>query len=192
LPDANRSIANIFSVLGIDETALAPRPIRNASTSRVKTLIPLKSAALLDGLRPDFARIERICEAIGSTGLYPFAVSDAERHVFDARQFPKTSGYPEDAATGIAAAPWLLVCWRAGRLPPMIPSACARAGRLGGLRKSRCGKKLARTALSWDAGRAAIKRVKLVMEGRRTPVAVPTPVLIMIQRQSKPAGRCSC
>jgi PhzF family phenazine biosynthesis protein len=104
LPDANRSIANIFSVLGIDETALAPRPIRNASTSRVKTLIPLKSAALLDGLRPDFARIERICEAIGSTGLYPFAVSDAERRVFDARQFPKTSGYPEDAATGIAAA----------------------------------------------------------------------------------------
>lgn len=104
LPDADRSIADILSVLGIDETALAPQLIRNASTSRVKTLIPLKSVAILDGLRPDFARIEQVCEAIGSTGLYPFAVLDAERGIFDARQFPKSSGYPEDAATGIAAA----------------------------------------------------------------------------------------
>jgi len=53
LPDANRSTAAILSVLGIDETALAPQPIRNASTSRMKTLIPLKSVAILDGLRPD-------------------------------------------------------------------------------------------------------------------------------------------
>ncbi|MEO8894926.1 MAG: PhzF family phenazine biosynthesis protein [Rhizomicrobium sp.] len=104
LPDADRSTANILSVLGIDEKALAPQPIRNASTSRVKTLIPLKSVAILDGLRPDFAKIEQICEAIGSTGLYPFAVCDAQSRTFDARQFPKSSGYPEDAATGIAAA----------------------------------------------------------------------------------------
>jgi len=104
LPDADRSTANILSVLGIDETALAPQPIRNASTSRMKTLIPLKSVAILDGLRPDFARIEQVCEAIGSTGLYPFTVLDGERGIFDARQFPKSSGYPEDAATGIAAA----------------------------------------------------------------------------------------
>ena len=81
---------------------LAPLPIRNARTSRVKTLIPLKSAAVLDALQPDFARIEACCERIGSTGLYPFALSDPG--IFDARQFPKSSGYPEDAATGIAAA----------------------------------------------------------------------------------------
>jgi PhzF family phenazine biosynthesis protein len=94
----------ILAVLGVDEAGLAPQPIWNASTSRTKTLIPLKNPAILDGLRPDFDRIERICEAIGSTGLYPFAVSDAQNRIFEARQFPKSSGYPEDAATGIAAA----------------------------------------------------------------------------------------
>jgi predicted PhzF superfamily epimerase YddE/YHI9 len=39
---------------------------------------------------------------IGSTGLYPYAVSDPARQVFDARQFPRSSGYPEDAATALA------------------------------------------------------------------------------------------
>ena len=46
---------------------------------------------------------EAVCEAIGSTGLYPFVAIDVERRIFEARQFPKASGYPEDAATGIAA-----------------------------------------------------------------------------------------
>ncbi len=104
LPDAEQSLSEILSVLRIDRNALAAWPVWNASTSRVKTLIPLKSVAILDGLRPDFARIEQLCEKIGSTGLYPFAVSDAGNRIFDARQFPKSSGYPEDAATGIAAA----------------------------------------------------------------------------------------
>ena len=41
---------------------------------------------------------------IGSTGLYPYAIFDRDAQIFDARQFPRSSGYPEDAATGIAAA----------------------------------------------------------------------------------------
>ena len=104
LPDAGASTAEIVSVLGIAPRDLARLPIRNACTSRVKTLIPLKSVAVLDGLTPDFTRVERICARIGSTGLYPFAVSELETQTFEARQFPKSSGYPEDAATGIAAA----------------------------------------------------------------------------------------
>ena len=102
LPDG--AIAEILAVLGIDEAALAPQAVWNACTSRVKTLIPLNSVTILDELKPDFARMEGLCERIGSTGLYPFAVSDARNWTFDARQFPKSSGYPEDAATGIAAA----------------------------------------------------------------------------------------
>ncbi|UDU81216.1 PhzF family phenazine biosynthesis protein [Pseudomonas sp. HN2-3] len=96
--------AEIVSVLGISTNELAPLPIQNASTSRVKTLIPLKSVAVLDGLKPDYRRIEQLCERIGSTGLYPYAIKDLAARQFDARQFPKSSGYPEDAATGIAAA----------------------------------------------------------------------------------------
>jgi len=94
----------IQSILGITSSELGPFPIQNASTSRVKTLIPLINTSVLDGLQPDFRRVEAVCQRIGSTGLYPYAPFDLDNRIFDARQFPKSSGYPEDAATGIAAA----------------------------------------------------------------------------------------
>ncbi|MCP2091958.1 UNVERIFIED_ORG: PhzF family phenazine biosynthesis protein [Paraburkholderia sediminicola] len=103
LPQAQLSRGEIIEALGITEAQLAPLPIQNACTSRVKTLIPLASPADLDGLQPHFEKIEALCERIGSTGLYPYATFDAGRQIFDARQFPRASGYPEDAATGIAA-----------------------------------------------------------------------------------------
>lgn len=104
VPDTGATEAEILSVLGITSNELAPLPIQNACTSRVKTLVPLKNVGVLDGLRPDFRRMEGMCERIDSTGLYPYAWSDLDGQTFDARQFPKSSGYPEDAATGIAAA----------------------------------------------------------------------------------------
>jgi len=103
LPDAEKSRTDILDVLGIRPGDLAPFPIQNARTSRVKTLVPLADVAVLDGLQPDFGEMEHLCTRIGSTGLYPYAVSDSDGQVFDARQFPRSSGYPEDAATGIAA-----------------------------------------------------------------------------------------
>ncbi|GAA3436874.1 PhzF family phenazine biosynthesis protein [Kutzneria kofuensis] len=95
---------DVLEVLGITEQDLAAHPVQNASTSRVKTLIPLASQAILDALTPDFSRIPELCDQLGSTGLYPYAPSDPATQTFDARQFPRSSGYPEDAATGIAAA----------------------------------------------------------------------------------------
>ncbi|WP_235516003.1 PhzF family phenazine biosynthesis protein [Acidovorax sp. Root219] len=86
----------------------APLPTTNAATSRVKTLVPLPDAATLNGLVPDFAAMESTCDAIASTGLYPYALATGEQVAAEptvfARQFPRKSGYPEDAATGIAAA----------------------------------------------------------------------------------------
>jgi PhzF family phenazine biosynthesis protein len=104
LPDADQARADIIQVLGIVTEDLAPLPIQNARTSRVKTLVPLRSVSILDGLKPDFGKIEQLCARLESTGLYPYAISDRESQVVDARQFPRSSGYPEDAATGIAAA----------------------------------------------------------------------------------------
>ena len=100
----DEAVAAVLDVLGITTDDLAPFPVHNARTSRVKTTIPLRDVALLDRLAPHLDRIEAVCERIGSTGLYPYAVVDLDDRVFDARQFPKSSGYPEDAATGIAAA----------------------------------------------------------------------------------------
>ncbi|KAH8819985.1 PhzF family phenazine biosynthesis protein [Xylogone sp. PMI_703] len=94
----------ILSVLGILQEDLAEFPLQNSMTSRVKTLIPLSSVATLDKLEPDFSRMQQVCGNIGSTGLYPYAIQDLHQGIFSARQFPKSSGYPEDAATGIAGA----------------------------------------------------------------------------------------
>jgi len=90
----------IARVLNIDP-ALPGLHVVNASTSRVKTLVRLPDAATLDAIVPDLGAVEALCDAIGSTGLYPYAL---EATGATARQFPKKSGYPEDAATGIAAA----------------------------------------------------------------------------------------
>ncbi|MES2186709.1 MAG: PhzF family phenazine biosynthesis isomerase [Pseudomonadota bacterium] len=101
-PEACRRVA---AVLGLP--AGLPVPMTNASTSRVKTLVQLADAATLHALRPDFAAMEALCSAIGSTGLYPYVLVEGAAPggpVVAARQFPKASGYPEDAATGIAAA----------------------------------------------------------------------------------------
>ncbi len=103
LPEPEADAERIASVLGVSVREFAG-PLRNAWTSRVKTLVPLKSAAAVHALAPDFARMESLCERIGSTGLYPYAPADGEARLFEARQFPKSSGYPEDPATGIAAA----------------------------------------------------------------------------------------
>ncbi len=92
----------VLNILGITNDDLAQLDIVNACTSRVKTLIALKSRKALDALAPDFDMMKALCTTIGSTGLYPFAKGDMDG-LFHARQFPRSSGYPEDAATGIAA-----------------------------------------------------------------------------------------
>ena len=132
LPDSARAKAEILSILGITSNELAPLPIQNARTSRVKTLVPLKSVAVLDALQPDYGRVEAVCERIGSTGLYPYAPFHLEDRIFDARQFPKSSGYPEDAATGIAAAALAFGLLENGLVPSDGQSIRVRQGRAMG------------------------------------------------------------
>lgn len=95
--------AAVLDALGIGPGDLLDRPVQNAVTARIKTLVPLKDADRLNRLTPDPAAVEAACGAVGSTGLYPYAVVDGPGRTFEARQFPRASGYPEDAATGIAA-----------------------------------------------------------------------------------------
>lgn len=49
----------------------------NATTSRTKTLVPLFSEEALDALRLDLPRVAQVCDLVGSTGLYPYTVSDS-------------------------------------------------------------------------------------------------------------------
>ena len=110
--------AAVLAALGIGRDRLADRPVHNAATARVKTLVPMRDPAALDRLAPDPAAVEAACRRIGSTGLYPYAVADAGTRRFEARQFPRASGYPEDAATGIAAAALAFGLLRDGTIAP--------------------------------------------------------------------------
>lgn len=95
----------VLSALRLRRADLLDLPVQNAATSRVKTLVPLRDPDRLNALDPDFSVLEGVCAGIGSTGLYPYAPhpDGAAAQTFEARQFPCASGYPEDAATGIAA-----------------------------------------------------------------------------------------
>jgi len=95
---------SVLAALRLSRDDLLDLPLQNAVTSRVKTLIPVKSVGRLNDLTSSMPTTEKCCESIGSTGLYPYAIEDQAERRFEARQFPKSSGYPEDAATGIAAA----------------------------------------------------------------------------------------
>lgn len=96
------AVAAITGALGITAGDLADNSVCNATTSRTKTLVPLRSVTTLDTLQPRFDRIADVCASINSTGLYPYVQTGAAQ--FDARQFPRSAGYPEDPATGVAAA----------------------------------------------------------------------------------------
>jgi PhzF family phenazine biosynthesis protein len=76
------------------------RSSRSVSVSRVKLLVELDGVESLNALCPDGDRVRRVCEDLDVTGLYPFALHGD----LWARQFPRDSGYPEDPATGLAAA----------------------------------------------------------------------------------------
>jgi PhzF family phenazine biosynthesis protein len=98
------AVVAILSALGLERDALADLPVANAATSRIKTLVPLRDVERLNALSPAATDIEAVCGMIGSTRLYPYSVRDSGTQLFEAWQFPKSSGYPEDAATGVAAA----------------------------------------------------------------------------------------
>ncbi|KAJ5634591.1 hypothetical protein N7528_002433 [Penicillium herquei] len=98
-------ILDILNSLNLKETDLIPGlKIQNARTSRTKTLIPVKDWATLGSVSPNPKLIQSVCEKIESTGLYPYVILDPATQLFEARQFPRSSGYLEDPATGIAAA----------------------------------------------------------------------------------------
>ena len=79
-------------------------PVRPASASRTKLLVPLRTEAALDSLNPDYELLWQVCDELGVTGFYPFTLHAEDADVA-ARQFPRRAGYVEDPATGVAAAP---------------------------------------------------------------------------------------
>jgi PhzF family phenazine biosynthesis protein len=126
----------VAAALGLpDGSVVAAAPIRAVSVSRPKLIVPLRDADLVHRARPDFPALWALCRRLATTGAYIFAPHpDGDQpdgdhsgafqpgdwqHVV-ARQFPVDAGYPEDPATGVAAA--ALAAYLADGLRPARPA----------------------------------------------------------------------
>lgn len=102
--DRNPTPAEVCRALNISAGDLGGGPIQSVATSRFKLILPLKDRAVLDGLKPDFEYLWKLCDDYETTGFYPFALENgADAPMYFTRQFPKRAGYGEDPATGVAA-----------------------------------------------------------------------------------------
>lgn len=101
---------------GSDEPV--PLPVLPGGAGRPKLLIPIRSFALLDSIRPDPERVEAACAATGTTGLYPFTLAPRSPvAVAEARQLPAGAGMLEDPVTGVAAVALAWYMWKHGLVP---------------------------------------------------------------------------
>lgn len=79
----------------------------NASVARPKTLVELETVEAVHnaGTPPLDGSFAQACATMDdSTGVYVYSPHSSEINSYECRQFPRSSGYPEDPATGIAAA----------------------------------------------------------------------------------------
>ena len=108
---------DLLEQVGVSEEQIdTNKPFLNSSVARHKTLVPLKNLDYLHSASnpSDPLRFRELCDLLQSTGLYlysshptpDFDYSNASPLTasYECRQFPRASGYPEDPATGIAAA----------------------------------------------------------------------------------------
>lgn len=100
------SVSMVAAALRISTKNIADTtPVESVSVSRPKLLVPLRDSGVLDKLAPDFNMLWTLCDSFRVTGVYPFTRSTDKRNAnVEARQFPLRAGFPEDAATGVAAA----------------------------------------------------------------------------------------
>lgn len=103
--DSNPTATQIAEVLGVSAADLDSTmgPIRSVSTSRPKLIVPIASEDQLHALTPHWSQMWDLCASFDTTGIYAVCQGAAPDE-YHARQFPVRAGYPEDAATGVAAA----------------------------------------------------------------------------------------
>lgn len=109
--------AHAARALGVAEAEI-DGPVQVASVGRPKLMVPLRSAEVLDGLRPDPDALAELCQVVGATGVYPFTLNARTFGALaDARHFPVGAGMVEDPVTGVAAVALAWYLWHHGAAP---------------------------------------------------------------------------
>lgn len=96
---------SITDVVASRDTIDFPSMLNSSVNNRSKTLVMVPSVEKLHSARnPSDSNLFRdLCDEIQSTGLYLYSRTEPAAQSYECRQFPRSSGYPEDPATGIAA-----------------------------------------------------------------------------------------
>ncbi|HEY3366873.1 MAG TPA: PhzF family phenazine biosynthesis protein [Symbiobacteriaceae bacterium] len=103
--------------LGLDPAEI-DGPVQPGGSARPKLLVPVRSTAVLDALRPESRQIEEACATTETTGIYVFT---CKARTFgataDARHFPAGAAIYEDPVTGVAAVALAWYLWKHGVAP---------------------------------------------------------------------------
>jgi trans-2,3-dihydro-3-hydroxyanthranilate isomerase len=79
-------------------------PIQSVSTGRMKLMVPVLSQRALYAIDPDYDRMARLCEEVGTNGFHVFTFETHDpKSITVARHFAPTAGVNEDVVTGNAA-----------------------------------------------------------------------------------------
>jgi PhzF family phenazine biosynthesis protein len=110
----------LLRALGLSTDALAPiGEVQVVSTGHSKVMIPLRSRATLEALRPDLAILSTLSIELGCNGYYPFTLDSPSVGTFSSgRMFAPAIGIAEDPVTGNAAGPLGAYLLRAGLVEP--------------------------------------------------------------------------
>jgi PhzF family phenazine biosynthesis protein len=103
--------AQILRSLGLTKSDLLKEaPISLVNTGNSFVIIPVKSAAILKNIKPDYTLITQISDELDLIGFYVFC-TETSSPIRDAstRMFAPRYGIKEEAATGMAAGP--LACY---------------------------------------------------------------------------------
>jgi predicted PhzF superfamily epimerase YddE/YHI9 len=94
----------------------------SGSTVRLRYFVPRQEMRMcVHAARPDFPALWTLCSRLETTGAYAFAPHpDGDPSHLVARQYPVDAGYPEDPATGVAAA--ALAAYLASQRRPARPA----------------------------------------------------------------------
>ncbi len=107
-------VRELALALGLEPDELDPRgPVQFVSTGHGKLMVPIRSRARLQALRPDMTRLAALDEATASRGYFVFTLDtlDGEDATTHGRMFAPGIGIAEDPVTGNANGPmgaWLV------------------------------------------------------------------------------------
>jgi PhzF family phenazine biosynthesis protein len=112
----------LLRALNLSADALATfGEVQVVSTGHSKVMVPLRSRAALEALRPDLAILSTLSIELGCNGYYPFTLDAPSVGTFSSgRMFAPAIGIAEDPVTGNAAGPLGAYLLRTGLVVPGV------------------------------------------------------------------------